>query len=87
MFKGARLAAVAAAHNPSPCFVLPLVPDVLDADIDVNKALAAEKSMRDYIKGKYPDLIKRIDEQKNLTADDEKALTEAIGDWKANGTY
>ncbi len=60
--------------------------DVFD-DIDVNKALAAEKSMRDYIKGKYADLIKRIDEQKNLTEDDEKALMEAIADWKANGTY
>jgi F-type H+-transporting ATPase subunit alpha len=60
--------------------------DVFD-DIDVNKALAAEKSMRDYIKGKYPDLIQRIDEQKNLSEDDEKALTEAIADWKANGTY
>jgi F-type H+-transporting ATPase subunit alpha len=60
--------------------------DVFD-DIDVNKALAAEKSMRDYVKGKYPELIKRIDEQKNLTEDDEKALMEAIADWKANGTY
>ncbi len=60
--------------------------DVFD-DIDVNKALAAEKSMRDYVKGKYADLIKRIDEQKNLTEDDEKALMEAIADWKANGTY
>ncbi len=60
--------------------------DVFD-DIDVNKALAAEKSMRDYIKGKYADLVKRIDEQKNLSEDDEKALREAIADWKANGTY
>ena len=60
--------------------------DVFD-DIDVNKALAAEKSMRDYIKGKYADLVKRIDEQKNLSEEDEKALMEAIADWKENGTY
>ena len=60
--------------------------DVFD-DIEVSKALAAEKSMRDYIKGKYGDLIKRIDEQKNLSEDDEKALKDAIADWKANGTY
>ena len=60
--------------------------DVFD-DIDVNKALAAEKSMRDYIKGKYADLVKRIDETKNLNEDDEKALRDAIADWKANGTY
>ena len=56
-------------------------------DIDVSKALAAEKSMRDYIKGKYADLIKRIDEEKNLSEDDEKALKDAIADWKANGSY
>jgi len=56
-------------------------------DIEVGKALAAEKSMRDYVKGKYPDLIKRIDEQKNLSEEDEKALRDAIADWKANGSY
>ncbi len=56
-------------------------------DIDVNKALAAEKSMRDYIKGKYADLVKRIDEKKDLSADDEKALVDAIQDWKSNGSY
>jgi F-type H+-transporting ATPase subunit alpha len=60
--------------------------DVFD-DIEVNKALAAEKSMRDYLKGKFADLIKRIDEQKNLSEDDEKALKEAIADWKSNGSY
>ncbi len=60
--------------------------DVFD-DIEVSKALAAEKSMRDYLKGKYADLIKRIDEQKNLSEEDEKALKNAIADWKANGSY
>ena len=60
--------------------------DVFD-DIEVNKALAAEKSMRDYVKSKYADLIKRIDEEQNLSKDDEKALKEAITDWKANGSY
>jgi F-type H+-transporting ATPase subunit alpha len=54
-------------------------------DIDVKKALAAEKSMRDYIKGKYAALAGRMD--KELSADDEKALTEAIKDWKKNGSY
>jgi len=60
--------------------------DVFD-DIDVNKALAAEKSMRDYVKGKYADLVKRIDETSDLSADDEKALADAIQDWKTNGSY
>ena len=56
-------------------------------DVEIKKALAAERSMRDYIKSKYAALITRIDETKDLTADDEKALTEAIVDWKKNGTY
>ena len=60
--------------------------DVFD-DIDIDKALSAEKSMRDYVKGKYTDLVKRIDETNDLTADDEKALADAIQDWKKNGSY
>jgi F-type H+-transporting ATPase subunit alpha len=56
-------------------------------DIDVKKALAAEKSMRDYLKGKYAELIKRIDDRKDLPADDEKALSEALKDWKKNGSF
>jgi F-type H+-transporting ATPase subunit alpha len=54
-------------------------------DIDVKKALAAEKSMRDFIKTKYAALAGRMD--KELSADDEKALGEAVKDWKKNGTY
>ncbi len=54
-------------------------------DIDVKKALAGEKSMRDYLKTKYAALIARMD--KDLAAADEKALHEAIKDWKKNGSY
>ena len=54
-------------------------------DIDVKKALAAEKSMRDYVKTKYAALAGRMD--KELSADDEKALNEAIKDWKKNASY
>jgi F-type H+-transporting ATPase subunit alpha len=56
-------------------------------DIDVKKALAAERSMRDYLKTKYADLTGRMESKKELTADDEKALSEAIKDWKKNATY
>jgi F-type H+-transporting ATPase subunit alpha len=56
-------------------------------DIDVKKALAAERSMRDYVKGKFADLIKRIEDKNDLSADDEKALKNAIADWKKNGSY
>src|SRR6187455_84318 len=56
-------------------------------DIDVKKALAAERSMRDYLKGKFAALIKRIEEKNDLSGEDEKALKDAITDWKKNGTY
>jgi F-type H+-transporting ATPase subunit alpha len=54
-------------------------------DIDVKKALSAEKSMRDHIKTKYAALAVRMD--KELSSDDEKALNEAIKDWKKNASY
>ena len=60
--------------------------DVFD-DIEVGKSLAAEKSMRDFLKSKYAELIARIDETKNLTKEDEEALKSAIQDWKTSGTY
>ncbi len=56
-------------------------------DIDVKKALAAEKSMRDYVQEKYASLVGRMEDKKDLSADDEKALKGAIEDWKKNGTY
>ncbi len=54
-------------------------------DIEVKKALAAEKSMRDFMKTKYAALTGRM--EKDLSGDDEKALVEAIKDWKKSGTY
>src|SRR6184192_1089367 len=56
-------------------------------DIDVKKALAAEKSMRDYLKGKYGALVGRVEEKKDLSAEDEKALHDAIKEWKKNGSF
>jgi len=56
-------------------------------DVDVKKALAAESSMRDYIKAKFGDLVKRIEDTKDLSKDDEVQLTAAIKDWKQNGTF
>jgi len=53
-------------------------------DIEVKKALGAEKSMRDYIKGKYASLVKAMEDKKDLSADDERALKAAIEDWKKN---
>ena len=56
-------------------------------DVDVKKALAAERSMRDYIKSKYADLVARMEEKKDLSKEDEALLHEAIKDWKKNGSY
>ena len=56
-------------------------------DIEVKKALAAERSVRDYIKLKYADLVNRIEDTKDLSKEDEPKLLEAVKDWKKNGTY
>ncbi|HYH42295.1 MAG TPA: F0F1 ATP synthase subunit alpha [Burkholderiales bacterium] len=56
-------------------------------DIDVRKALAAEKSIRDHVKAKYADLVTRIEDTKDLSKDDEEKLQQAMKDWKQNGTY
>jgi F-type H+-transporting ATPase subunit alpha len=56
-------------------------------DIDVKKVLAAERSMRDYIKAKYAELVARIEDKKDLSKDDEGLLGDAIKDWKKNGSY
>jgi F-type H+-transporting ATPase subunit alpha len=56
-------------------------------DIDVKKALAAEKSMRDFVKGKYADVVKRIEETKDLSKDDEEKLQAALKEWKTTATY
>jgi F-type H+-transporting ATPase subunit alpha len=56
-------------------------------DVDVKKALAAERSMRDYIKAKYAELVARMEEKKDLSKEDEALLNEAIKDWKKNGSY
>ena len=56
-------------------------------DIEVKKALAAERSLKDYIKSKYADLMNRLEDKKDMSAEDETALKAAIDDWKKNGSY
>src|ERR1700712_183370 len=56
-------------------------------DIDVKKALSAEKSLRDYLKTKHADMIKRIEDNKDLSKDDEGALHTALKDFKKSGAY
>src|SRR6266542_4484194 len=56
-------------------------------DIDVKKALSAEKSMRDTMKDKYSGVVKNMEDKKDLSADEEKALKAAIEDWKKSGSF
>ena len=53
----------------------------------VEKALAFEAALRQFVKGKYPAINDKIAKTGDLTADDEKALSAAIEDFKKNGTY
>jgi F-type H+/Na+-transporting ATPase subunit alpha len=56
-------------------------------DIDVKKALAAEKALREFIKAKYASLADKMESSKNLDADGEKELNAAIADFKKNGAF
>jgi F-type H+-transporting ATPase subunit alpha len=56
-------------------------------DIEVAKALAAEKSMRDHVKDKASDLVQRMEDAKDLSDEDQAALKAAVEDWKKNGSY
>ena len=56
-------------------------------DIDVKKALAAEKALRDFLKDKYTTLSDNIEKTKDLSKEDEAKLHEAIKDFKKTGSY
>jgi F-type H+-transporting ATPase subunit alpha len=56
-------------------------------DIDVKRALVAEKALRDFLKSKHAALVERIESTKDLSKDDETALTAAIGEFKKSGAY
>jgi F-type H+-transporting ATPase subunit alpha len=56
-------------------------------DIDVKDALAAEKNLREFLLAKHAALVERIESTKDLSKDDEKALTDAIGQFKKSAGY
>ncbi|MEJ7670579.1 MAG: F0F1 ATP synthase subunit alpha [Casimicrobiaceae bacterium] len=56
-------------------------------DVPVEKALAFESSLRQFMHGKYAAIVDRIAQTNDLTADDEKALSAAIEDFKKTGTF
>ncbi|CAD6522648.1 F0F1 ATP synthase subunit alpha [Paraburkholderia sabiae] len=56
-------------------------------DLEVSQVLAFEKGLRDFLKSKHADLVKRIEDNKDLSKDDESALHAAIKDFKKSGAY
>jgi F-type H+-transporting ATPase subunit alpha len=56
-------------------------------DIDTKKALAAEKSMRDFMRSNHSALVDAIESSKDLSSDNEAKLQEALKDWKKTATY
>src|SRR2546421_217642 len=56
-------------------------------DIDVKKALDAERALRDFMKDKQGELMARIESTKDLSKEDEAKLHEALKDFKKNATF
>ena len=55
--------------------------------VPVPKALAAEKALRDFLKLNHGALVDRIESTKDLSKDDEAALTDAIKTFFATSSY
>jgi len=53
----------------------------------VKQVLPCEKGLRDNLKTSHADLIKRIEDTKDLSKDDEGALRAAIESFKKSGAY
>ncbi len=56
-------------------------------DVDVKKALAFEAALQSFMKDKYASLMDGIEREKDLSADGEKALSDAITEFKASAVY
>src|SRR6201995_5023449 len=56
-------------------------------DVPVEKALAFEAALRAYLKSSHADLVKRIEDTKELSKDDEGLLHTALKDFKKSGAY
>ena len=56
-------------------------------DVPVTKVLAFESALHPFIKAKYKGLVDRIESTLDLSKDDDKELSKAIEDFKANSAY
>jgi F-type H+-transporting ATPase subunit alpha len=56
-------------------------------DVPVTKVLAFESALHAFVKAKYKGLVDRIESTLDLSKDDDKELSKAIEDFKANSAY
>jgi F-type H+-transporting ATPase subunit alpha len=56
-------------------------------DLEVEQILAFEKALKDYLKSKHEGLIKRIEDTKELSKDDEAELAAAVQEFKKHGAF
>jgi F-type H+-transporting ATPase subunit alpha len=56
-------------------------------DIEIKRALVAEKALRETLKSKHAALVERIESTKDLSKDDEELLHAAIKEFKKSGAY
>ncbi|KMY86208.1 ATP synthase alpha chain [Candidatus Paraburkholderia calva] len=56
-------------------------------DLEVTQVLLFEKGLREFLKTSHGDLVKRIEDNKDLSKDDEGALHAALKDFKKSGAY
>ncbi|MFM0741905.1 F0F1 ATP synthase subunit alpha [Paraburkholderia xenovorans] len=56
-------------------------------DLEVPQVLPFEKGLREYLKASHADLVKRIEDTKELSKDDEGLLHTAVKDFKKSGAY
>jgi len=56
-------------------------------DIDVKRALVAEKALREFVKSKHAALVERIEKSKDLSKEDEAELNAALAEFKTSGGF
>ncbi|WCM19820.1 F0F1 ATP synthase subunit alpha [Paraburkholderia bryophila] len=56
-------------------------------DLEVSQVLPFEKGLREYLKASHADLVKRVEDTKELSKDDEGLLHTALKDFKKSGAY
>jgi F-type H+-transporting ATPase subunit alpha len=56
-------------------------------DVEIKRALAFEKALREFLRAKQAALVDRIESTKDLSKEDEVALSAAIAEFKKSGAY